>query len=163
MSPPFAAAAVVLAAVGLLAGLLPARRRSGHRAQNALAHPLRDIEAVPGNRTDVPDHLRPRDRPGHEAPAGLLDVCVSFAFHLPDKCVIPEVPANQESAKEQSRFEESDARQRFGTEGSVVRIHSPRPILIRGLRPRTPYTLTRGGPSLPAPFAWLTRSRSFAH
>ena len=55
-------------------------------------------------------------------------VCVSFAFHLPDKCVISEVPANQERAKELRRFDESYARQRFGTEGSVVRIHSPRPI-----------------------------------
>jgi hypothetical protein len=34
--------------------------------------------------------------------------------------------------------------------------------LIRGLPPRPPYTLTRGDPFLPAPFAWLTRSRSFA-
>ena len=34
-----------------------------------------------------------------------------------DKCVISEVSVNQESARELRRFEESDARQRFGTEG----------------------------------------------
>src|SRR5262245_37429107 len=34
--------------------------------------------------------------------------------------------------------------------------------LLRGLRPRTPYTLARGDPFRPAPLAWLTRSRSFA-
>jgi len=32
---------------------------------------------------------------------------------------------------------------RFGTEGSVVQIHSPRPNLIWGLRPQTPHSLTR--------------------
>src|SRR4029079_1638512 len=30
-------------------------------------------------------------------------------------------------------------------------------FLIRGLRPRTPYTLTRGDPTIPAAFAWLAR------
>ena len=35
-------------------------------------------------------------------------------------------------------------------------------FLIWGLRPQAPYTLARGGPTIPTPLAWLTRSRSFA-
>src|SRR5262245_39061623 len=34
-------------------------------------------------------------------------------------------------------------------------------LLLRGLRPRTPYTLARGDAFRPAPLDWLTRSRSF--
>jgi hypothetical protein len=30
-------------------------------------------------------------------------------------------------------------------------------FLIWGLRPQTPYTLSRGAPTIPAPFAWLSR------
>ena len=38
-----------------------------------------------------------------------------------------------------------------------------RAILNRGAPPLgLPSTLTRGGPMIPAPFAWLTRCRSFA-
>src|SRR5687768_17523742 len=37
----------------------------------------------------------------------------------------------------------------------------PTIISFRGFAP-DPFTLTRGGPTIPAPFAWLTRFRSFA-
>jgi hypothetical protein len=42
------------------------------------------------------------------------------------------------------------------------RLHAPGTILIRGLRPRTPYTRSRSALRRLAPLAWLTRSRSFA-
>jgi len=65
-------------------------------------------------------------------------------------------------------------RRRGQAGGSALRARPPArlpppPILIRGLRPRTPYSLTRGtrlqsysASASPATFARLTRSRSFA-
>jgi len=46
---------------------------------------------------------------------------------------------------------------------SVCETCRARHIFNRGVPPLgLPSTLTRGGPMIPAPFAWLTRCRSFA-
>jgi hypothetical protein len=63
-----------------------------------------------------------------------------FAFHLPDRCVISEVPAEQESAKERRGFEESDA------------LRSAPPL--RGGSLRQLASLARALPARSVPLAW---------